>query len=101
MKKFGHEWMMFYVAHKAKGNTVEDSENWADDSLYEIARLRIPLESVWVANQQDLSRRLVRILVQRHTMDGQVEVKSENDGSKWFETWATLLDESRWIRVAK
>ena len=101
MKKFGHEWMMFYVAHKAKGNTVEDSEDWADSNLQDLICLRIPVNSIWIKNDRDLAKRLIRVTVLRQDEDCGIEVKRDSDGYRWFEPVSVLLDESLYFRVAK
>lgn len=101
MKKFGPEWTMFYVAHKAQGNSVEDSESWADYNLQDLICLRIPVDSIWIRNDQDLAKRLIRIKVLRQDADCGIEVQRDSDHYRWFEPVSVLLDESLWIRVAK
>lgn len=90
MRKFGHEWMMFFAAHRVAGKSVGESEEHADTNLAELVALRIPLESVW--DIPDSQKLRIRVLVVRHDA-GRVQIQMLGVGStKWFEPIETFLD---------
>lgn len=102
MTKFGLEWTMFYAAHRAAGTKTEQQALLAaDQNLQDLIRLRIPVGSVWVMNNEDLTKCLIRVTVLRHDAESGVELQKEHDKFKWFEPVSVLLDESRWFRVAQ